>query len=677
MDIVFLFLILLLVVILLIVYVFNRIKYTTDIDELFKDIILQKPSTTSYSLGLNPIIPNTYDNVVVGKDGELNVTHDILPIDLKSKFISNQDHGTVIPNAAGHNFTVTGIDLTTFQCPEGYNGAECIMNPICDDSQNDVGKLKALTYSQFNSLGLYMNKFISKNVNRSIDNFVAEPTHPRIRVRCLPGNTYELQTCPNTTILNDNVNCVPYDICEDHINGYKHNSIIDEQQDLLMDNEYYICENNKSVLKTCANNTVFSEQYSGCITDSECFGMGDDTIYVDDITYLQCHSDRGEKINCPHGVMVDNGRWSCKISTCTPRIVKFVGELLEYNVGEVTCDANNQPVTKLCNRNVSTRKYNYEWGEKMSYSIKNWPEEIYDENRNCVPPTDDIIRDTTISLQWAPAMKDYHPFNVKTQTYDCSDKPDTKYRWDYLRKKIDPPFESDGRELINSAEPCQPGPMAVNPIKYSYTHYPQDTPAYIVLAEHLELRNFSRLSFWPQYIPSEKMYSVSHVTYTDEGLNIEEQSSKLPPYGFLLPDIIDSESTTPIDLKLIGYSTLEPLHRTQNYFISNGQPELTILYEPTNENTLFRFVDQITTTEERVFAINFTKITKELTILPELVLTNQNIRYKDLVIPITYILFYNQVNMENTKEASFIMGFGDRINIPYSTVEYPILKFTS
>lgn len=650
MDMVLLILAVILIFILLVVYVLNTVKTTRNLSEIINSLVTFKPDVVAFSLGKGR--DNKFQNVVVDNNGQAIIRQDEYPVTLDGEYLIIKEHGNIIPLPSGDGYKITGIDLADFKCPEGFEGVTCAMIPLC--SQGDKGTYKALTYSQFNELGLYTNTF----KQTPIEAYALEPTHPRIRVRCINDTgDYELQTCPNNTLLDKNLKCQPYDICDDRINGYKHNFKIKSDSSPLADNEYYICNNNQSVKTECANDTVFSMSVGGCITESICFNKGNSTLPYDETTYIQCASDQGSKVTCPEGVEEIGGTLSCIVNTCVPETYTFSNVQLEYTYGNTICNKNVAD-TVLCDNSPNSKVYKYKWMESFQYEINNWPKEIMNSQRKCVAPTDDIIIDPTIQLKFSEAMPETHKFDLKTQQYICGD--DTKFKWDYVNQVLIP---NTAKGLVNSAAPCQND--YVNNPNITFDISPIPTSGIYVMCTENALIDGEHY-FWP--IKRSGKYISSTIKFISSSqLEIKTQSSNIIPMGFRDPN----DDGKPLILN--GYADYNPKEMLVYYFIGSGNVETPIMFEPVVEKTEHRNVlSTVKTNQNITFAIDMRTISNTIQLLPEVTITSKTLKFGNQIFNAGYVTM--TIEYKDSKQATLQLGSNPN-TMTFSPAEYPEFKF--
>lgn len=578
-----LILVIVLIILLVTIYLLGIVTRSKSLNETFHILLLNDPLTRAFTLGKSKTYPDKFTNCFMDdKTGNIYTLDEDAPIDLRGRHIVlNNDHGRIIDVPTG-GYQITGIDLTTFSCPDGYVGATCEPRALCEPHIDD-NKLKPLTISQFNQLNLYKNVF-PLNADTALTN-AQVMNHPRLRVQCLTDGKYKLEACPENELLDNNLQCNIYDICQDKMTGYKHNYPINNHE--LSSDEYYICRNSVSVLTKCADHTIFNKANNGCIADDVCKGRDSQQIAVDTTHYIQCNDDRTQTIHCVNGIVTDasTGLMSCKTKNCKPH--KFIKEnaLLRYTYGEIKCDENDNESTILCNVKDTMHTQPYEWGSKFTFDFKTWPSEVL--NQTGTACTKDIETDGQFSIRddartkfrWSNAMYGSHYFNPKTSQFYC----DTTYRWDYLNNKLIPEPESK-LLFIDSASPC---PEAVIPSIATLwlgidniVHFPQNKIPIIygapVGSASFEENEDATQYLWPRYIKSKQVYIGTTMSYDLESRTflVSTFSDTLPPIGFVPidDDIATSES---IALTLHGY---ESFHKDNNiilstynwYFIASG-----------------------------------------------------------------------------------------------------------
>lgn len=655
MDLTLIILVIVLIISLIFVYIVNNVPKTGNIKRLLNKILRIKPATVSFCLGQRSD-NKLFQNVAIDQDGMPNVSFDPFPVNLDGSLIVFGEHGDVVPR--GNGYQITGMDLVNFVCPDGYAGPTCVPEPICEAP--DVGKIKAITYTQFNALSLYANTFArSPAMSAKTYAMTAEQTHPRISLKCLnEGGDFELHVCPQNSLLDENLECQPYDLCEDHINGYKHNFRISKDEKPLPSNEYYICGNNKSQKTKCAKDTVFSLPSNGCITESECYGKGSITLPIDETKYVQCFNDRGQVIECANGVVEDDmGNLSCKINTCQPRDYRFNNDQLDYVYGRTTCDDDDKPTTIRCDNTSVGRKFKFVWGEEFEYNIDDWPKQILNETSLvCETPDDKIIANAIIQLRYGDAMAQEHPYDLLKRSYVCSDTD--KYRWDYETMKLVPPLVDPETELVDSSAPCQPDILRPLPFQFSPKAFRR--PSYDVQAPYLYgyinviLPNYDifseNLHFWPVRNLENNLYYTSYAEYTENKLVMFTYSSTVIPDGFITPFGSDpknkskaKKSTKTVLYEFVNLIGLrEELARPNRYLytIATGvlapirmfEPELCYKYElPCSQ--------QIDTIGATNFTVNWNLITSDVIVLPDFILRKDKIQIGNALIGVGYIVF--------------------------------------
>lgn len=652
-----------LIILLIVCHLLNRVQKTSDIAKLLESIVRAKPLTKAFSLG-QTVSDSTFTNVSVDANGKPVVSEDRYPLDLNARPIILSSHGDIVEGPNG--FTVTGMEPVHFKCPEGYEGEICTMKPLCDPQ--DAGKIKSLSFTQFNALQLYRNEFTHSQIKLFRD----EISNPRLRIHCLNSHgNYEIEACPQNTLLDKNLNCQPYDICSDNLNGYKHNLPISANDPPLQSNEYYICEHNRSVKTKCSDNSVFSLSAKGCITKSPCYNKDRATIAIDDKSYIQCQNDSGTIINCDNHVIDTNGILSCYTPICQPITQTYEDKHLKYVFGEVTC-VNDVATSVSCDNSVSDRIYKYTWADDFQFHLPNWPKQVL-VNGECVAPNDDIITNPIVDLAWSLAMPNVHPFDLKRQEYVCTNA--TEYRWDYIEQVVIPEPTNGDERLIYSGAPCQNSyPMT---FKYKVNNYP-DNKIYIIKTQPVHLQTYTNVFMWPVYNNIDKQYKQTTCAFTNKGLSVTTFSTTLVPLGFYLDVNAKANDDGDTQLTLLGYDNFQPLDNVQYYFIASGKIDLAQLYEPKEiQSTLVPSLENnlLTTTESKTFAIE--KFTKRVEIVDS---RNRKLVMRPKPYTLTYRgnvydLGFSVFSLESDSSTNSATLVFDRIRVKFSTTDYPTIQF--
>lgn len=483
MDFVLLLVALAVVLTLCIFYHYNRVRVTNDIHELFRTVRLSKPDMVAFTLGRTPGTTREqqkFTNVTTDKFGTLVFRIDSYPMEPSGKPIILTPHGEVIPAGDGFHITGIGLDATyVLRCPPGFSGPTCTPKSICS-AEDAPGTVKAITYTQFRALNLYNvgGPFAAEQseagpirsrpaIAQTSDE---EPIHPRLRVRCRGGGSehFTLQTCPPNTLLDRRtLKCVPYDLCADKMNGFRHNKAIAARQSPLTASEYYICQDNRSVLTRCPSGTEYNEMASGCVSSSECRDRGEATLPGrEPNTYIQCRNDTEHVVQCPNGVHTqpsptdadpDAVTLSCASQSSLCRAQEFfvTTGLLRYATGAVLCESgpDGPPRTVQCTTMTDDRTSSKKWAEPVQVIIPTWPDLVWDGTA-CVTPDTRIIRRNT-NLRFTDLMPRAHVYDLRTQQYPC--KPG-EYQINYDTGEVTPALPPG--ELINPALPCQSEPLS-------------------------------------------------------------------------------------------------------------------------------------------------------------------------------------------------------------------------
>lgn len=694
MDFVLLVTIIIFAIILIAFYYINRIKKTTNPDELLQTIALEKPGTVAYSLGFNDSFLK-YRNVSTDQTTHLlQIRNEDHPVDLDGSYIIQRLIGNVKPNVltdgTTNGFTIGGFPNTKFTCPDGYYGQNCVLNNLCDEG--DAGKFKRLTREQFQNIASLSAgstaelKPIIEPKKLYADN--NDDVHPRIRIYCVNDRDYELQVCPSNKILDDaTITCKLYDICQDRMNGTKHKySIGGNGMITLKPNEYYLCNNNESVLTECPTNMIFSESNNACMTESICSGKGRVTLPVDDNNYILCEHDFGEKITCEFGVVrsPDIDELMCKTKDCQPYLLETDNGTLKYLFGRVTCNDRQEEVVEMCDTNLNTLTYNYKWKVPFTYEINDYPSEVYDQNTNvCVTPQlKDILKNPIVSLAWGYAMWQSHPYDILKEEYVCSDDPNA-YRWDYTNNVTVP--SSQGKLLFTGA-PCQTEELVIS---LPYKTYPADKP-FIVMGFLVYIHLYTDpLYVWPVFNADDNFYYYTTVDYNEDRskLIVTTLTSTIPPQGFSRNTTVNEEDQageTVLEINghktinLIGFGKMpkptDNLLRQYRYIVSGTKLTLAEMYtpQPPTTGTTVKEIPVIGTVDtkvDQVFAIDWTRILQTTTVHDDLIVTNKSVTING----VTYEAGFTTFRIE--KGATFSKIHFRETSLSFSNVVHPQFIF--
>lgn len=486
MNLTFVLLSVILFAVILVTYLVNKVNKTNDLKKIHNLLAQSNQYLVAFNLGRNEVTKKFKVATVTSK-GDIAVTEEAYPREPSGRLMTLIDHGDIHVEQNG-DYKISGIN-ETIRCPSGYGGSTCQILPICEPIKDD-GKLKPVTGAIFNNLGLFNTAFPLSRIETSSDK--KDYHHPRLRIHCLDNGRYTIENCPQNKLLDDNLNCIPYDICQDHVNGFKHNYPI-SNNDKLTKNEYYSCVNNSSVRNKCTSeDLIFSNNLRTCITSNQCVGLGNVTIPVDANNYILCKNDQVYKVYCSGGVQKnEDGLLSCVIKTCKEKKVSLDDGNLQYDYGEIKCSSSDKPIIKICDNSPKPYKWRYSWAKEFDVSLDNWPREIY-VNGNCREPTldDGILKNPVIDVKWSDAMARGHPFDLLKKRYVCStDKP---YRWDYQTGKLyklDPTtgteleYKLTNKEFVQTNEPCQDKIYSLDQTPWGigkYETYPPNKPPMII-----------------------------------------------------------------------------------------------------------------------------------------------------------------------------------------------------
>lgn len=493
------------------------------------------------------------------------------------EMLSRQTEIAPAPVPSVNGYSISGIEFTTFDCPDGYYGANCTDMDLC--GPNDVNKRQPITQAQFDFLDINNYTGPIKSIPDTFsfkdpDSLPPRPygqslphgMHPTIRVFCEDINKYSIETCHHYSRLDANLNCKPFDMCARHLNGFKHHHRLNATDPPLRADEYYMCRDNLSVKMRCNPGSVYKS--GACIPTNQCFGVGQITLPLNDRAYVQCDNDRSIVKNCDLGVSVsDTGVHTCKVKLpCSEGSTTYTTNLIEYVQDEYWCNANNESVILNCKPNAKRYVKRVVWDQTFDFVVENFPEEIV-RNRMCVP-SDDGIFYKPVMLRYTSAMSKAYPYDMSLDQYVCEPN---QHRWDYANNKLIP----ESTEKYDTAAPCQSAPRPHIPHYNRIYEYPQNKP-YIFLSTPTYFPTYANIFFWPVYSPSKKRYIVSHIKVVNQFMSVVTYTSLHCPEGFIDP-LNKEKLRQNVYLRLYGVKTNTPLPLNPHhlhYFIVSGTTRL-------------------------------------------------------------------------------------------------------
>lgn len=518
-----LFIVFIIIVLILTTLLNSNIKSQSFI-KVIKKLSIQNPLLVGFNAGYDQI-KKSYKNVYLEENLKYSIKYENNPISLDGRKITLNKHGKL--SELENGFEVTGFDGFKFECPTGYYGPLCKAQPLCNET--DINVLKPLTYEQFDELNLYHNTQTITKINETY----SQQYHPRIRINCIEPEKYILEKCPDNKLLNANLKCIEYDICEDHLNGFRHNFKINESDPELTDNEYYLCIKNKSVKQKCVDGTVYDRFAKGCITKSICTGKENEQIKIDEHTYIQCKNGTGEKIQCPYGIVTnpETKKMHCKSENiCKPNTFYYEDTLIKYILKKNICDENDNLTTLVCNDSSQYFTKDYIWYDLVKLSIA-YPKEILDDETNTCKPANlvDLVKKRGYTeFNQSDAMLGDNKFNYQTTSYDCGSTKDF-YEWDYINYK--PKFDYNREKVfISSLDPCN----TISTLRYDEPFYnlnfKENGDMPIVLHVESDLAH----KFWPVYNIKKNLYyfNTFEFDYLNELIIIREYTNVTPPIQF-------------------------------------------------------------------------------------------------------------------------------------------------
>ena len=217
--------------------------------------------------------------------------------------------------------------------------------------------------------------------------------HDRIYATCIDqkGN-FTIDACQDNMLFNQKESqrtvlneppCDYYDICMENIDNYKHRSKISKIQTLLP-NEYYVCKNGTSLLKSCRPPLIYNTSFGTCQEVGPCWEMEDNTtapIEGSDSSYYLCKNQEEYKVTCRGGVYRKNGssKLECINAQCGLQNYEdsFSNTFFNYPVSAWVCK-NNRPIINQCKLEGVIKQFTCPI--KQPYLFYNEPKyDFYDE----------------------------------------------------------------------------------------------------------------------------------------------------------------------------------------------------------------------------------------------------------------------------------------------------------
>ena len=288
------------------------------------------------------------------------------PVNLDgTRYKEELKHGTIMDRPNG--FEISGI-MNKFTCPEenwiwDTQSKTCINKPLCNGLL-DMNFIKGLTRYHFH------NAISGGGSGKKI--------HDRIYATCMDqhGN-FTINSCPNDTLFNQQMRqavamneypCSYYDICSENIDNFTHRNKISKEQN-LQSNQYYVCEDGISLLKSCTPPLVYNNLSGACLELGPCWDKKDNTtvpIIGSDLSYYLCKNQQEYIVKCNKGVYRGKGhdKLECKNSECGSEKYEnlFSNLFFTYPVSAWVCQ-NNVLFEKKCKGNK----------KQFSHSIEQTP----------------------------------------------------------------------------------------------------------------------------------------------------------------------------------------------------------------------------------------------------------------------------------------------------------------
>ena len=333
-------------------YSINRTKQTSILDCYLQYISNNPTVPPPLAFTYAKVEGNKYQNYYFDSiSGKFVAEIEDWPVNLDgTKYNNKLKHGNIIERPNG--FEISGI-VNKFTCPDDKwiwdpKAKTCVVRSICNGF-SDINFIKGLTKYHFHSAvsgGGNSNKF-----------------HHRIYATCVDqhGN-FTIDSCPNNMLFNqqerqevvlNEVPCDYYDICNENINNFTHRSKISNEEN-LKSNEYYVCKDGVSQLKSCSPPLVYDAIYGACIELGPCWGKTDNTsvpIPGSDLSYYLCKNQQEHIVKCDKGIYEGAGpdKLECINTECGSEKYEtlFSNSYFSYPVSALVC-RNNKLIENKC-----------------------------------------------------------------------------------------------------------------------------------------------------------------------------------------------------------------------------------------------------------------------------------------------------------------------------------------
>lgn len=672
-DYFFLFFLIVLYFFLAIIYLFNHRNQKKNNDELFKQLFIENPETVSFCLGFDKS-KKLYKNVIA-LENSYKVQYDSRPILLNGQYQNLNLHGHL--KDLNNGFEISGFTFTKFICPNGFTGSNCQAPPFC--LPTETNKLKPLSNAQFDQLQLYKYKHITKNTLRGnssttsgIKNDYWKHNHPKLRIHCLEDQShYKIEHCASNKKLNNNLECIPYDLCEDNLNGYRHNYQINPTNLPLLPNEYYLCQNNASVLLKCPTNAIFDRKTKTCLISSICKNEQNKQIKINNHLFVECKNEMVTYVKCPNGIREDeNNLLICRTINCKPLDYVYEDTFIKYVYAKKLCNENDTEYhIEVNTHETTTLEKEYEWGDKFKFTYTHIPKQIIDANHKVVDliRLEDILKEQPfVYFRWSDIMFKEHMFNPITNQFICSGTD--KFQWDYYNNKSIPDFDQI-KYALNSSSPCNTelqSRMHEPFYNMAFTSYPKDKIP-ILYATQCKQNSL----FWPYYNVSsanEKPYRgetldiIIDTNLDKRQLKLTKWQSETPPLGFLpySADEHNKPSGDIVFLNLVGYSNFEKDYKfiRSRFWLFNSCEQIHQLVFKNNPSAHEYFFDFPKKISSKDIHKLFKKI--EVFILWSLIVKPIELIPNQLSLQLDHVLFPNDVKCEFSFAPMYVTKMQDK-----------------
>ncbi len=292
-------------------------------------ISFQDASNTLYTY------TNIDDKFVLTREQKLNTPYDFW----QQNFTISSQNPDYVLNSVGKKY-------------EHLIGKQLQTNFICADKQFGSKTNQPIPANMNEKILNYHHEFIDIDKNRYANPVIGNDNRNIdinkrhwLRAKNLNVGNFSV-SCENDidiTHLSWSDNVIGGDPCQFQNHNFKH-VVNFNLENILERNEYYMCENSKSVRKSCDSSTIFNTLTFNCDALDDCHDRPDGTKFPsqDRTTYVQCLNGEGTLFHCSPDKYFNIDANECVDNMCVDNddeeyYKSFPFNHIEYNIGTYKC----------------------------------------------------------------------------------------------------------------------------------------------------------------------------------------------------------------------------------------------------------------------------------------------------------------------------------------------------